>query len=520
MLRFRTVLILCAISAIAVFSTASPVLAADQPLAGQATLVGGQPLPAWGTFPVLTEGGFSGLFPVPGEEGTFWTVSDRGPNGDTFDVSGVTRRPFFAPAFTPSIYKVAVDTATQQMTILTRIPLHLPVGAVDPARATVGGPVSNITGFGNTPALGNPAANVPVPDETPTTDDAATPDGDVDVADPVLPFDPYGLDTEGVVLAADGTFWLVEEYRPSIIHVAADGTILQRYTPNGQNATNLGASWSAVPLADILPAAYSTRRANRGFEGVAINGNTLYAIMQNSLATTCAVGVSNNNRSAVRIAKVDITDPANPVLVGDFLYTLDVSGSGNAFNSQIRISDLYWVGPGDKLLVDERDDTAGTAGTGGPSTTRKRIYQVDLTGATNIQSLSAANQDCIDALKPADVLLRGATPGTKTLVLDVGATTLSPEYPFAKLEGLVKRANGNFATMNDNDFNIVISGNGSIATPMTFTAGTTATKYIEYGTGTSAQVPESRLVVLLPVSVLALGLAWFGFARRKRVHRV
>ena len=70
--------------------------AADQPIAGQATLVGGRPLPQWGVLPLLTEGGFSGLYPVLGVPGEFWTLSDRGPNGDTFTVG--------AAAGTPTVY--------------------------------------------------------------------------------------------------------------------------------------------------------------------------------------------------------------------------------------------------------------------------------------------------------------------------------------------------------------------------------------------------------------------------------
>jgi hypothetical protein len=93
---------------IAMLLLGTPALAgdADQPLAGQATLVGMRPLPRWGVLRVLQEGGFSGLFPVLGVPGQFWTLSDRGPNGDTFvDASGATRRPFFSPAFTPTIYR-------------------------------------------------------------------------------------------------------------------------------------------------------------------------------------------------------------------------------------------------------------------------------------------------------------------------------------------------------------------------------------------------------------------------------
>ena len=38
--------------------------------------------------------------------------------------------------------------------------------------------------------------------------------------------DPGGVDPEALVRLADGTFWVGEEYGPSLLRVAADGRIL------------------------------------------------------------------------------------------------------------------------------------------------------------------------------------------------------------------------------------------------------------------------------------------------------
>lgn len=477
-MRMTRVLILVAIVSATLVPAA---FAADQPVAGQATLVDAQPLPPWGVLPTLVEGGFSGLYPVKGVPGQFWTMSDRGPNGDPFTVGTEARRPFLSPGFTPTIYRVSVDTTSGEMRILQRIPLKLRWPFTNPVRTVVGGPSNHITGFGNTPV--DVAANVPVSDEVPTTD--GDNDGDIDADDATLPFDPYGLDTEGIAVDPRiGTFWLVDEYRPSIVHVLWDGTVLQRFTPQGQSNAALGRDWAGVALYDILPATYSDRRDNRGFEGVAISadGRSLFATIQNPLATTCSgtdpisgeAYVSNNSRSATRIVKIDISNLFAPKLVGDFVYTLDTSPDGTALNSELRISDLAWVGP-DRLLVDERDDHAGVAPQGGLSTTRKRIYEVNLASATNLQSLAPANQRCIDALRPTGVAARGVIAGAKSPapVLDLASTSASAEYPIGKLEGIVARANGNIATVDDNDFEVGAS------------AGTKS-MYIEYGTGAPA----------------------------------
>ena len=36
---------------------------------------------------------------------------------------------------------------------------------------------------------------------------------------------PHGLDTEGLVRTGDGTFWVVEEYGPSILKINRQGKV-------------------------------------------------------------------------------------------------------------------------------------------------------------------------------------------------------------------------------------------------------------------------------------------------------
>ena len=57
------------------------------------------------------------------------------------------------------------------------------------------------------------------------------------------------MDTEAIALdSRDGSFWLGEEYGPSIVHAAADGTLLMRITPKG-----LGLSMPGVTVRELLP---------------------------------------------------------------------------------------------------------------------------------------------------------------------------------------------------------------------------------------------------------------------------
>ena len=193
-------------------------------------------------------GGFSGLTHVPSDpENVFYTITDRGPNQT---VTGQAR--FLIPTFTPTILKIEV--VDNSINILAQIPLKLPQGT-DPITGTalISG-VSNILGLEEAPfdPNGNP-----------------------------IPYDPYGLDTEGIAYnPRTGTFWLSEEYRPSLVEVNLDGTILRRLVPQGQ--ASLFANAPNVPILDTLPAELAQRAQNRGLEGVAITPNGKYLYTANN----------------------------------------------------------------------------------------------------------------------------------------------------------------------------------------------------------------------------------------------
>src|SRR5262249_26043714 len=202
-------------------------------------------------------GGFSALTHLPGDpSNVFYTVTDRGPNG-TVTVNGVAQTAFPLPKFTPTIVKIEV--VGNAIDILQQIPLKLPSGT-DPITGTqyISG-ISNIAGLDEAPydANGNP-----------------------------LPYDPYGLDTEGIAYSArSNTFWLSEEYRPSLVEVSPDGTILRRLVPQGE--ASLFTNAPNIPIEDTLPAILAKRVQNKGLEGVAItpHGRALLPAMHAPLAT-------------------------------------------------------------------------------------------------------------------------------------------------------------------------------------------------------------------------------------------
>ena len=120
---------LCSLAVAASASAAgpAPTSSANYPLLSPAPLLSGTP---------IIEGGFSGLTPAAPGGRLFWTVTDRGPNGQP-TLPGIGQvRTFPVPGFTPAIRLIAA-TPKGGLTPLVTIPLRLRAGATDPARAAL-----------------------------------------------------------------------------------------------------------------------------------------------------------------------------------------------------------------------------------------------------------------------------------------------------------------------------------------------------------------------------------------------
>jgi hypothetical protein len=408
----------------------------------------------------VVEGGWSAFAPIDNTH--YWTISDRGPNGQpTVTVNGVTKtvRTVLAPSFTPTIYKVAIGRYGQ-MGVQARIPLHLKAGAVDPARAwmaahpddskgVAAGPLNQITGLPQIVTAAQGAASG-LPADAGAFKQSASRDEDPFAADGVteLTGDPYGLDTEGIAVdPRDGSFWLGDEYRPSLIHVAPDGTLLNRIVPQGtasiaadpaDPAKFAGSDQSVLPTQDALPRAFAFRKQNRGMEGATLtpDGKTLFGMLQSSIEPPAGKG----DARTLRLVRFDVTNPNNPSLTGEFVYRLDPpSATSGVKQTDISISDISPL-DATHLLVDEHDNVTDLAGAG-----QKRIYQADLTNASNIATDPSANGNDpqLEAQNAA-----GVVPVHKTQILDLTQFGYNHDKP----EGIGVFPNGNLAVQDDNDF--------------------------------------------------------------------
>ncbi len=329
-----------------------------------------------------------------GRQDEFWTVTDRGPNGQ-LKIDGTKRRTFPVPGFDPAIVKIRVSGGTVR--VLDAIPITTASG-------------KPVTGLSNQKGR----------DEAPYSYDARTP----------LSYDPNGLDTERIVRAADGSFWLVDEYGPSLVHVSARGRVLARYVPEG-----LGPTGTAYPVVEAQPSVLLHRKINRGFEGLAqLPGGDLVLAVQSplSLPDTDAGETSRTTR-LLRFS------PKKKAVTAEYAYRFDpvnVVEPSEDDTSELKISSLVAVG-GNRLLVEERTDNAArlhlvrpdrSAGIpGGPwddDTTSPSLEQLDDPAASGVPVLA------------------------KKLVVDLGAVAGVP----GKIEGIARVDHDTLALINDNDF--------------------------------------------------------------------
>ncbi len=367
----------------------------------------------------LTLGGFSGLFfEGRAEDGKlkFVTHTDRGPNGEpTGD-----RRPFLLPGFAPQLVRLQLDPATGEVTITQQIALTRADG-------------SPLSGLPNT-AIAGATASTPYQDEVP-----------VDLHGNVLPTDPLGADLEGVVVDADGHFWMADEYRPAIYHFDPSGRLVERLVPIG-TAAAAGAAPGTFG-SEVLPPVLAQRRQNRGFEAIARQDGKLYAFVQSSLRNPTTL--ANSALNALRNVRVVEFDPATQA-TRQFLYVMDNPAPVNVDDSRAdKIGDAVAL-PGGGFLVVERDDDAQPADL--PSAITKRVYAFSLTGATDITALDTLyGGKSLDQMTTAELATVGVTPLAKVLRVDLARAGYDRVQ---KVEGLAYVDADTVAVINDNDFGV------------------------------------------------------------------
>ncbi|WP_420148989.1 esterase-like activity of phytase family protein [Spirosoma sp.] len=353
---------------------------------------------------VINNGGFgSAIVADPNDPEIFYLLTDRGPNAAGSAANSII---FGKADFTPQIGKFRV--VGNQLVLLETILLKNAAGQL-------------LTGLPNPIGQGN-------------TGEIA-----LDLAGKTISPNADGLDSEGLVLAADGSFWVSDEYGPHIVHFDATGKTMERINPFGSGTGGR-----------TLPRVLARRRPNRGMEGLTItpDGKTLVGLMQSPLYNPSSTAVSGS--TVLRVLTFDIATGATK----QYVYLME-NASLTGCSEVAAITNTTF-------LALERDGDYG--GNPAKPATFKRIYKFDLAGATEISD--PANSDggklfnglTVEQLKDkAGLQSAGIVPVTKTLVFDL-LTNISPVYPHDKAEGIAILGSNRLAIANDDDFGVVDNG--------------------------------------------------------------
>jgi hypothetical protein len=367
---------------------------------------GAAPLPA----PVSStayEGGFSGLGLVRDALGgwvsnEFWIVNDRGPNYNIFGRAGFPAgaKVFPLPAYGQKILRVRLNHAT---------------GALERVSETT---VRTLSG---TPSVGLPSSVAGM-----TTAETAF----SDLTDPgtMLAAVPEGHDFEGIFedrLTLAGVerkvFWACDEYGPAIQMIEADplsanfGRILREYIP--------GATPDAANGIFALPAVLRQRRDNRGFEGLAVTRDAVWAIVQSTFKT----GFHGNANTRVhRLVRVDKATGA--VQMFAYEHVADPAALGSSHGG-VKIGDMVAIGEREFLMLEH--DGANYA----------HVYRIRVTPSTTILSDIPGYEAGTDAYVAVE----------KTLVADLTDLLNTLEVP-TKPEGMALVDPTTLALAFDNDY--------------------------------------------------------------------
>jgi hypothetical protein len=362
----------------------------------------------------LSVGIGSGAFRHPNDPpDVIWTLGDRGPNiacSDMKEQAGTeltcgqvkNGRVYPAPSYTPSIYRVLlVDDGTFRVTDVVTLKDR----------------------------DGVPLNGMPNPLRTATTE---TP---LDGKGATLKQDLRGIDAEGLVKLADGTFWVGDENGPSLVHFSADGRLIARHVPQGTDGDFAGGAYETV---GSLPAILARRQANRGIEAVSISPDErfLYFIMQSPLANPNAAAYRQaRNTRLLRI------DRATMKVTGEFVYTLDdpktFRRDPSSKQNDPRISEMMAIGL-DRLVVLERTEQT------------TKLYEIELGGATDIAGSRWDDAATSPSLEQTDVAAAKIVPVKKTLRFD----TADHSAILGKTEGMTLLGDGALLLINDNDFGV------------------------------------------------------------------
>lgn len=279
------------------------------------------------------------------------------------------------------------------------------------------------------------------------------------------------FDSEGFAVALNGNFYVSDEYGPSLYEFAPQGSLVRAFnTPNNLIPKTSNGTLNYV---DGRPTITSGRQDNRGFEGLALSpdGSTLFAMLQDPLVNE---GLNTNNGNSEgrfsRNLRIVAFDTVSGNSTAQYIYQLDNIDDLNVDNSSpfnpnqqgrsIGISAITAINDHEFLVIERDNRGIGVDPDAYPTendvvakkpVASKRVYKIDLTGATDVSNISLAGTNNL----PTGVTAVQKSPFIDIQKALVDAGLLIPE----KIEGLAigpQLADGTYAILlgTDNDYSV------------------------------------------------------------------
>ncbi|TKA65185.1 hypothetical protein B0A55_10750 [Friedmanniomyces simplex] len=209
------------------------------------------------------------------------------------------------------------------------------------------------------------------------------------------------IDSEGLFLGQDGTFWVSDEYGPYVYHFSNTGRMIgairppNAFIPLRNNSESFSADSPPIydPSLDPIPADNPTGRDNnQGLEGLTTNpaGTRLYTLMQSALNQEG--GLKNKNSRNSRFTIYDITTP-QPTYLAEYIVSLNPVNASDSGSKIAHQSEIHYVSD-TQFLVLARDSGEGRGQGNDTESIYRHVDIFDISKATDIKGAAADCYTC------------------------------------------------------------------------------------------------------------------------------
>lgn len=347
----------------------------------------------------------------------------------------------------------------------------------------------------------------------------------------VLPELPQGyngklsLDAEGIVILADGSRLISDEYGPSIYRFSAAGEfvgalpVAPSVRPLRNGVTDYSSNNATTGQPAPTPANPNFGRANnQGFEGLSLSpdGKTLFVALQSAARQDLANAATRNN---TRLFTYDVSNLDQIALTGEYAVQLPKFQQGA--NTLVAAQSEVLALSDTQLLILPRDSNGLLVGT--QESKLRRVDVIDISSATNLLGESFES-----VIAPGGALNPAITPALYTPFLDINDNAELARFGLVNgvqpgLDNLSEKWEGLalLPALDPNrpyDYFLFIANDNDFATTDGFQVGEAYndgkdidTMFLAYRVTITPAVPEPESWALMLGGLFAIG----GVARRR-----